>query len=252
MLHEARSKVDEAGKRQYLGNLWLIINPILDGAMFYFVFGVILNIEKGIPNFIAFLLVGVFFFQLTSKSVNSAAATLLNWKKNTSGAPLPPITGPLSAVVRVWLTGFPSYVVMVVMIFAISPPEQISWIVLLVLPVIGLQIMLATGIALVSAHFVGLVPDVQNLLRAATRAWMFGSGVMFAADRFLGVHPIIDFLVHWNPMYWVLEYVRSALVYNEVPVGEGWYIMALWAVLPLLVGSWLIWRQSDNYGMNGG
>ncbi|MCO1339027.1 hypothetical protein BJH93_09015 [Kocuria polaris] len=248
MFHEARSKVDDVGKRQYLGKLWLIFNPIIDGFLYYLIFGIVLQVEKDVDNFIAFLLIGVFFFQLTAKSVNSAAGTLLNRKKASSGAPLPVLTIPLSAVVRTWLTGLPSYVVMMVMILLISPPDRISSVALLVFPVIVLQVMITAGVAILGAHFVGIIPDLQNLLRAATRAWMFGSCVMFTADRFSKLGPAVDFLIHWNPLYWVLEYSRLVLIYDTAPVGEGWFIMGLWALLPLLLGCCLVWLRGDNYG----
>ncbi|WP_102158986.1 ABC transporter permease [Zhihengliuella halotolerans] len=251
MFHEARSKVDDAGKRLYLGNLWLIINPILDGAIYFLVFGVILNLDKGIENFLAFLLIGVFFFKLTSRSVSASAASIMNRRRKASGAALPALAEPLTVNVRTWLTGFPSYLVMLVMIFVISPPKEISLIALLVIPIIVLQVLVTAGVSVLAAHFVGIIPDLQNVLQVATRAWMFGSGVMFSAERFLGIHPIIDFLVHWNPMHWVLEYSRSALIYNEVPTGDGWYVIALWALVPLIIGSWLIWLRGDKYATTG-
>ncbi len=51
-----------------LGNVWHLGNPLLTTAVYYFVFGVLLGVNRGVDNFILWLMVGVFAFGLTSRT----------------------------------------------------------------------------------------------------------------------------------------------------------------------------------------
>ena len=48
-----------------LGNLWHLANPMLSVAVYYLVFGVMLDVSRGVDNYILFLMIGVFTFNLT-------------------------------------------------------------------------------------------------------------------------------------------------------------------------------------------
>lgn len=248
MVHEAKAHVQGSSRGQHLGTLWLIINPILNGAMYYLVFGIILQTSRGIENFIGFLMIGVFLFQMTTKCITGSSQTLWKLKASTSGAPLPAATAPITVNIRTWISGIPSYLVLLLIIIIAPPVENFSLMALLLLPIILAQMALSLGLSLIAAHFVGLLPDLQNLLSIAVRAWMYGSGVMFAADRFADLGPAVAAAIHWNPMYWILEHARSVLLYNSAPDPEGWLIILLWAVSSLVIGLALVWRRGGRYG----
>ncbi|MGJ9402581.1 ABC transporter permease [Arthrobacter sp. KK5.5] len=248
MVHEAKAHVQGSSRNQRLGSLWLIINPILDGAMYYLVFGIILQTSRGIDNFIGFLMIGVFLFQMTTKCITGSSQSLLKLKASTAGAPLPAATAPITVNIRTWMSGMPSYLVLLLIIIVAPPVESFSLIAVLLLPIILAQMALALGLSLIAAHFVALLPDLQNLLSIAVRAWMYGSGVMFAADRFADLGPAVAAAIHWNPMYWILEHARSVLLYNTAPDSEGWLIILLWAASSLVVGIALVWRRGGRYG----
>src|SRR5262249_20928124 len=43
-----------------LGRIWQVLNPLTNAAVYFLIFGVVLNTRHGIPNFIAYLCTGVF------------------------------------------------------------------------------------------------------------------------------------------------------------------------------------------------
>ena len=61
-----------------LGYLWWILEPLFFVAVFYVVFGVIL--QSGRADFLAFLIVGKLPFQWFAGAVNHSASTL--WRRN--------------------------------------------------------------------------------------------------------------------------------------------------------------------------
>src|SRR5580700_8694174 len=51
-----------------LGQLWQVLTPLLNVAVYWLIFGIILDTSKGIPDFISFLVVGVFVFNFTQRA----------------------------------------------------------------------------------------------------------------------------------------------------------------------------------------
>src|SRR5215470_6634285 len=54
-----------------LGQVWQILTPLLNVAVYYLIFGLILNTKRGVPDFIAFLVIGVFIFTQRSFIISS-------------------------------------------------------------------------------------------------------------------------------------------------------------------------------------
>ena len=72
-----------------LGNLWHLANPMLSVAVYYLVFGVMLNVSRGIDNYILFLMVGIFAFGLTSRCVLGGAVSIAEQPGFDALDPLP-------------------------------------------------------------------------------------------------------------------------------------------------------------------
>ncbi|HLR95089.1 MAG TPA: hypothetical protein VK053_11220, partial [Jiangellaceae bacterium] len=65
-------------QNNYLGQLWTILSPLLLAAVYYLVFGKLLGTTRGIDNFPAFLIIGIFIFMSLSSSVNAGAKSIIN------------------------------------------------------------------------------------------------------------------------------------------------------------------------------
>src|SRR5205809_1449777 len=50
-----------------LGQLWQVLTPLLNAAVYFLIFGVLLGTSRGIPNFVAFLVTGIFIFSFTQR-----------------------------------------------------------------------------------------------------------------------------------------------------------------------------------------
>lgn len=247
VFHEARTSVQGEGREMILGHLWLILNPILDGIMYYVLFAMILQLDRGIHNFVAYLLIGIFMYRMSARCVTNAAKSYVKDNKLVDAAGLPPIVVPISSNIRVWLSGLPGYLVLVLLIVLIPPVEEFTVLAFGAILVVLMQVFMNFGMSLLAAHWVGIVPDLENLLRIAMRAWMFGSGVMFEISRITSVHPAFDFISYWNPLRWVLELTRDLLIYATWPPVDGWIVLGLWGVVPALLGAFLIWRRGGRY-----
>src|SRR6266568_134551 len=52
-----------------LGQLWQVITPLLNSGVYYLIFGVLFKANRGIGNYTAYLVTGVFIFAFTERSI---------------------------------------------------------------------------------------------------------------------------------------------------------------------------------------
>ena len=52
-----------------LGQLWQVLTPLLNSAVYYLIFGILFKANRGIANYTAYLVTGVFIFAFTERSI---------------------------------------------------------------------------------------------------------------------------------------------------------------------------------------
>ncbi len=245
--YEARVSVGVQNKNHLLGNIWLVLTPVLNGATYFLIFGILLGTSRGVENFIGFLTIGVFMFTFTSRTVSSGANSLT--KKNTvvEAFAFPRIALPVSVVLRESLSYIITMVTMLVIVVVIPPVEVYSWRWLLIVPVLVLQLMLIQGFSLIFARFVSRIRDFSQILTFILRIWMYGSGVFYSFESRI-TDPTLLEILGYNPMHQVLDITRKSLLYGQTPGWDQWVILAAWAVLSLVVGVLIFWRADEALG----
>lgn len=254
LIAEARAKVTSTTNEALLGKAWLVLSPIFDGLTFFLVFGILLGTNRGIPNFIGYLLIGVFLFSFTSRCVTNGARAVSSGRNLIRAFTFPRVTLPIAVVVReafnmVWVLS-----ALTILLLAIPGDDvmngrmiQWTWRLGLVAPALVLQVLLATGLAMLLARACAALPDLTNLIGFVTRLWMFGSAVMFGPDRFAS-QPVAYALLQANPMFMVLDIVRNSVLYAVTPTADQWLALSLWSVGLFAVGFVVFWQAEESYG----
>ena len=81
-----------------LGQLWHLANPALLVSVYFVVFGLLLDTNRGVDNFFAFLVVGVVLFHLTQRVVQDAAVAITRNEGLIRSVQFPRILLPISTV----------------------------------------------------------------------------------------------------------------------------------------------------------
>lgn len=246
--YESQAKIQGGTRKDILGFLWLFINPLLSVFAFWFIFGFILQASKGVDNFIGYLVIGVFFFQYTNRTVTGGSGAVKAGASMIRGFQFPRAALPVSVVLRNFLDFVPSVGIMVMVIAVIPPLEHITWRVILVVPIIALQTIFNIGLACLLARLCHMVPDLSNLMTIFSRFWLYGSGVFFGIDQQLAEHPQLLSIMHFNPMYAYLELTRDALLYGIESPMWMWASAVIWAFGLLIIGFIYFWRGEESYG----
>ena len=234
-----------------LGNVWHLLNPVLLITIYYVIFGLILDVTRGLENYIAFLSIGVFTYSWATKCVGSGASTIVTNEGLIRSLQFPRALLPMSAVMRETLAFLPSLVVMVAVVLLTGEPLTAAW--LLILPVFLLQALFGVGVSFLGARAAANYRDVLNLLPYVFRIAFYSSGVLYAVDdRFHAAfeNPWVVRLFVANPFYCFISLWRSALM-SSVEVQHLpaiWGSAIAWAVLTVLIGITVIYRGESDYG----
>jgi teichoic acid transport system permease protein len=244
---DARARVVSGTRGTLLGSAWLVLRPVLDGIVFFVIFGVVLHSSRGIDNFLGYLMIGVFLFGFTTQCLTAGARSIISGAALVKAFTFPRAALPVATVVRETFSFLPALGAMVVLVLVIPPFEVITWRWALVPLVLALQLVLNLGLALIAARATARVPDLTHVIGFATRFWLYGSAVFFSYERFID-HPVVLQVVQLNPMFVVLDMVRDCLLYGVTPGVVSWLVLVAWSFLLLGIGVVWFWRGEERYG----
>ncbi|WP_165391887.1 ABC transporter permease [Zhihengliuella halotolerans] len=243
------SRLKSNYRKNVLGPVWLVLTPVLNGLTYYLIFGLLLNLSRGIDNYVGYLLIGVFGFQFTNKVVMAGGSAINNNRKVVEAFSFPRASLPIAASLRETLGYIPGYLAMLVLILAIATPDEITWRWLYVVPIVALQAIFSQGIGLLLSRVIAAAPDFLNIMSFTMRIWMYASGVFYSFDRFANRPELAGLLdvLEGNPLYQILSMLRGVLLYAESPSLEQWLLVGAWAAGAYAVGFIVFWSAEETY-----
>jgi teichoic acid transport system permease protein len=244
-LSKAREQSENSESR--LGQAWRLLNPLLNTAVYFLVFGIIFKGRGTVPNYIAFLVIGVFFFTYTQQSVLGGSRSIVSNMTLVRALNFPRALLPVSAVIEEFYTLIPAIMVSVAIVLLTHEGISVWW--LMLLPALILQTMFNLGLAMILARMTERVRDVQKLLPFVMRTWLYLSGVVFPIGKLASEHaPWVGFLASFNPAAVYIELARDCLLTTYTVPPITWAYAVFWAVLTLGGGFVYFWAAEERYG----
>lgn len=243
----ARGEALTRYSNERLGAFWHLLRPLLDAAFYWLIFGVVLQLSRGMDNYVAFVLVGVFMFQLSSRAISGGTTLIRSSKSMIRAFAFPRAALAVSDVLRELMSALPAIGIMFVGIMAIPPHElpSATW---SFFPIILLlHTMLNLGFTLFFGWFGSVMPDLAQTMNFVSRFLMYGSAVLFPIERFVQ-DETARAIVKANPIYVVLDMYRTVLNEGAVPSADQWLALSAWALGTLVVGFTLFWLDEERYG----
>jgi len=244
----ARAQNDAVNSENRLGQLWQLLNPVLNVAVYFLVFGVIFKQSKAIPNFLAFLVIGVFTFTFTQKATLAGAKAITNNLGLVRALHFPRAVLPASVTIRELITH--GYAILVMLAIVLLTREPLTWRWLLLPAIVALQTVFNLGLVFFFSRLTDHVVDVGEFLPFAVRVWFYLSGVVYVIQDFS--RGTVKTIMEANPASIYIELTRGALMqsYNEqYPTPAKYWVYGLvWAVVTVIVGFLYFWRAEASYG----
>jgi teichoic acid transport system permease protein len=242
----ARTVTHYSGAR--LGQLWQVLTPLLNAALYYFVFGKLLGTHRGVTNFVSFLCLGMFVFHFLSRSVNACAKAVSGNLSLIRALHFPRACLPLGYVLIQLYQLAISMGVGIVIVLLTREPITLKW--LMLVPCLLLAACFTAGVGLLVARLGAQFPDVTQLLPFILRAWLYLSGVFYAIDQagFIKQKPNLAAVLYANPATVYIEITRASLLQEFHVRPHAWEWGIGWAVGTLVVGFLVFWQAEKRYG----
>lgn len=235
-----------------LGIVWSVLNPLLLGVAYLFVFGLLLDLGQGVGDFITFLTTGLFTFIYISGGLNYGARSMTSNISLVRSLRFPRIILPLSVSLSQFIATVPAFAVLIIIALARGQRPSVEWLLFPVsLFVVG---VLTTGLGMIAARLVHEVRDASNLIPLLTRMLRYVSGVFFPVAEFAraalerGLPEWGALLLQYQPLAVSLTLVRETLMGEYAVDPVTWMVASGWAVLLFGVGVVVFWQAEATYG----
>ncbi|GHE05865.1 transport permease protein [Streptomyces alanosinicus] len=248
----SQAKLTAQYSQAKLGQLWQVATPLLNAGVYYFIFGVILHASRGMSQdvYIPFLVTGVFVFTFTQSSVMTGVRAISGNLGLVRALHFPRASLPISFSLQQLQQLLFSMIVMFVVAIGFGSYPGPAW--LLIVPVLLLQFLFNTGLALIVARMGAKTPDLAQLMPFVLRTWMYTSGVMFSINKMMeGRSELAVRLLQVNPAAVYMDLMRYALIdgYGAANLPPHvWAIALFWAVAVFAGGFVYFWKAEERYG----
>lgn len=245
----AMYRIEAENQRQRLGLLWIVLKPILNAAVFGLVFGILMASTKSVPDFVSFLVIGVFMFEFFSSTMGSGAKAITSNQALVQSLAFPRMALPVASVIQKFIQLLPT--IPLLMVFLMIMGHRPTWNWLLIVPLLGLYFLFCQGVAFITARLTVHLPDLTNLLPFITRFFFYTTGIFFSFDLRFSDNPALLDGVQYQPLYAFISLSRELLLdsdplYDVRP--EFWGIIACWSIAVFLIGTVYFWAAEERYG----
>ena len=235
-------------KGSALGFGWNFAIPLLNLAVFYLLFGVLLGQRPrtgtGEQNYAIFLFVGLLPWTFFASSLGSGASSIIANGAIVKKVRLPLQLLPAASVLSNLANFLLSMIVLFVVLAIFGPrhPEGLLYLPLLVV----IQIVMNLGFAYLLAAANVFFRDVQHILGILLTAWYFLTPVLFSV-QIVADRPTERELLYLNPMTAIVVAYQRALLDGLPPEWDRLAYSTLFAVAIFALGFWYFRRSKDSF-----
>ncbi|MGX6741580.1 ABC transporter permease [Streptomyces xantholiticus] len=248
----ATAKLTAQYSQARLGQLWQLMTPLLNAAVYFLIFGVLLGTADHVPDFVPFLVTGVFIWTFTANSIMAGTRAISGNIGLVRALHFPRAALPVALALQQLQQLLFSLGALVVILVGFGQLPTASW--LLAVPALLLQAVFNTGLSMAMARIAARTPDVSQLMPFLLRTWMYASGVMWSIDTVLGDRELPQpaaLVLQYNPAVIYIDLVRFAFIdsftADRLPP-HVWAAALAWAVLCGAGGFLYFWKAEERYG----
>src|SRR4051794_38639369 len=197
-----------------LGQLWLVINPLLLTLVYFLLVDILRHGTRG-PEFFAHLMAALFAYHFFSQAMQQGARSVVGGGRLILNTAFPRALLPLSSVLTGFMRFLPTMAVYAVVHVLTGLPvgPHLLW----AIPVFLILTVFTFGMVSLVAAAQVYFRDVANFLPYMLRIWMYASPVLYYIED---IPAKFHFLVYVNPMDPILGSWSDVLNLGRAPKPE--------------------------------
>lgn len=225
-------------KRSMLGMFWSFLNPLLMMCVQYFIFSTLF--KSDIPQYAAYLLIGIVCFNFFSEVCNLSLYSILSNASLITKVYMPkyiyPLTRVLSSVVNLGISLIPLIIVCLLtgVQFQVSAILAVFFLVCLMLFSLGMAFLLSSAMV--------FFRDTQFLWSVFSTVWMYATAI-FYPETILPEN--LRFVLYVNPIYHFIKNIRICIL-DGISPAPVMYVLCLGIALLMLGLGALVFKKSQD------
>ncbi len=245
-------------QQSVLGYAWTMLEPLALTCVYWFVFGIVLNADRGIPEeamsqggYILFLVAGILPWTTFGAILSEAPRAMITHSKLITTMKVPREIFPMATVGTKFVEYVLTWPVLLIFVFALG--GRFSWEGMFVwLPLaVVLTFMFGLGVTLFLSAVNVLLRDVERLTRILTRILFYGSAILFPAAMVLGsgAPGWVKTVYELNPLMGIFQMHRTVWFpgFEELtPRPLALTSAVVGSILMLVIGYWTFRRLETS------
>lgn len=229
-----------------LGLFWWVLNPLLLGAVYFTVFGLIFDRTDldGDP-FLPYLLSGMFPFYYTQSAMTGGVNSIVSNTKLLANLHFPRLILPISALIESFVGFMASLLVLYAVVgpaYGVWPGTEIIWL----LPTVVIHTIFNFGLATLVARVAVPFRDLNNLVPYFTRLWLYLSPILYTPALLEQAPDAVEQMANLNPLAPILGLYRHSLIGMEIDLTQALLRSTAWALAIGFVGAFSFVRQEGR------
>ena len=229
-------------KRSVLGVLWSLLNPILMMCVMAIVFTNVFKFSTPGVNYLTYLLTGLTYFNYFSEASNLSMSSVVANFSLINKIYIPKYIFPLSKCLFVGINFFLTLIPLYAVIILTGTGLNIYHI---LLPLSFVFLFLFTlGMSLILATVSVFLRDMFYIYGIVLQILTYMTPIMYDINM---LDPRLQILLKLNPLYHIITFARTIILYHQVPSMQSFVICTVSAAVSLLIGMTVFRKNQDKF-----
>lgn len=240
----AQAELRKKGTDTLFGNLWWILDPLLQMAVYVVLVTVIF--QRQMEAYPLFIFAAILPWKWFTTAINDAISSVTGQGVLIKQIQFPKIVLPAADMLG-GILQFLFGLIPLAGLLLIFYPGRISWTLVFIPAVALVQFVFTIALGLILAALNVFFRDMGNLARHLLRLWFYLSPALYGADtvtKLAESHPTVVQFMRINPFYTILESYRNAIYYGRIP-DFGALAIVLGVSLVLLVVATMFFKRLE-------
>ncbi len=227
-------------RRSVLGVAWSVLNPLLMMFVITAVFSTVFKFQ--IENYPVYYLTGVLIFNFVNEATTASMTSIIANAPLIKKVYIPKYIFVLEKCLFAFVNALYSLIAMFIIMLILRVP--VSWTILLLPIPLIYTFIFSTGLGLILGSCNVFFRDIEHLYSVWTTAWMYLTPIIYPMDI---LPEFVRKMVMFNPLYYLVDYFRSVVLYGSVPSLMSNAICLGTAVIFLFLGLWVFKVNQDKF-----
>jgi ABC-2 type transport system permease protein len=236
-----------------LGYIWSLMQPLLFFGVLYLMFVVVVNFNKGVPDFPVLLLMNIVLFGFFQGATGSSITSVVVRENLVRKMHFPRLVIPVSTVVTQSINLVFNLIVVLVFMLLYGVDPRWTWLGLII--VAAALFAFTAGLAMLLSSLYVRYRDIAPIWGVVSQALYFASPVFILIENILPHGRVVTRLYLFNPLATLLQQARHWMIGGPVGGASPATLMGgrVWLLVPagialglLALGLWVFQRAAPH------